>query len=103
MLLSGIKSLKIDVIIYETLKKIIIFCGLSIYQSISVFCDCVYSIVWIYHLAAYETYREKAKLELYMNATYCFKRILKATLHKTAGIRSLNSHLTNHPSKTRQC
>ena len=29
-----------------------------------------------------------------------FEQFLEATLHKTAAIQPLTSHLTNHPSKT---
>ena len=44
-------------------------------------------------------YQEKSRYELDNNATCCFKKILKVTPHKTAAIRTLASHRTNHQSK----
>ena len=39
----------------------------------------------------------KARWELHKNAAYCFELVLEAALRKTAPIRPLTSHHTNHP------
>ena len=40
--------------------------------------------------------------ELYKGAVYGFEQILEAAPYKTAAIRSLTSHLTNHSCKTKK-
>ena len=45
---------------------------------------------------------EKAKWELHTDATCCFEQILEDAHFKTASVRPLTSHLTNHPRKARK-
>ena len=54
----------------------------------------VSAIVWMYHLDADETHREKAYWELHKNSKCYFDKILEATLYKAAAVRSLTSYLT---------
>ena len=49
-----------------------------------------------------ETLGEKATWELHKDDGICFEQILKEAPNKTADLRPLTSHLTNHPSKTSQ-
>ena len=42
---------------------------------------------------------KKALLELHKYNECCFEQILEAAPHKTASVRQLISHLTDHPSK----
>ena len=42
---------------------------------------------------------EKARWELHKDVACCFEQILEAAAYKTAVVRPLTSHLTNHPSK----
>ena len=49
---------------------------------------------------ANKMHREKARWELYKNATSYFEQILEVTPHKTIAAQPLTSHLKNHPSKT---
>ena len=47
-----------------------------------------------------EALGEKARWELYKDATCDFEQILEAAHHKTAAVRPLTSHLTSKLSKT---
>ena len=44
--------------------------------------------------------QKRTRWELHKNAVRCLEQILKATHHKTTAVGPLNSHLTNHSSKT---
>ena len=61
---------------------------------------CVGTIVWMPHLDANETHREKARWKLRKNAMCCFEQILKATPYKTKSVRPLTFYLTNKTNKT---
>ena len=50
-------------------------------------------------LQSNEILGEKARWELYKNATCCFKQILEVATHKAAAVRPFISHLINHPSE----
>ena len=43
---------------------------------------------------------EKARWELHKDTMCCFEQNLEAMTHRTAAVKPLTSHLTNHPSKT---
>ena len=45
-------------------------------------------------------YRYNYICNIIYHATYYFGRILKSSADKTAAVRPLASHLTNHPSRT---
>ena len=64
----------------------------------SIFCD---SQCWLHHVGFSQMIGEKARWELHKNAAYSFEKFLEAAPHKTAAVRPLISHLTNHPSKPR--
>ena len=50
-------------------------------------------LAWMLHLDANKTQREKARWELNKNGTCYFEQIQKVTVHKTAGVQPLNTHL----------
>ena len=62
--------------------------------------SCVGNIVWMHDLDSNEKYGEKARLELHKSVASCFEQIQVAAPHKTATLRPLASHLTNHPINT---
>ncbi len=62
----------------------------------------VNTTVWMHHMDASETYKEKASCEQHKNATCLFEQILEVTPEKTAAVRPLTSHLTNHPRRAGQ-
>ena len=53
----------------------------------------VNSTIWMHHMDADKSYREKARQELHKNATSYTEQILEATSHNTAGLWSSTSHL----------
>ncbi len=53
-----------------------------------------------YYFNFNETLEEKGRWEQHKDFVYCFELILEAALYKTAVIRPLTYHLTNHSSKT---
>ena len=63
-------------------------------------CGCVDTTVWMYCLYTDETNWEKARLELHKTAVCCLEQILGVVAYKTAAVRPLTSHPTNHPNKT---
>ena len=54
---------------------------------------CVNSTVWMHHMDADETYREKARRELHKNAMSYIEQILEATSHETTVVRPPTSYL----------
>ena len=63
-------------------------------------CICVGVTLWRHHLDSNETFGDKAWWELHKDAACCFEQIMKAAPNKTAAVRPLTPHLTNHHSKT---
>ena len=53
-------------------------------------CSCVSTTVWIHHMDANKTFREKSRWELHNNDICCFEKIRKITPHKTASVRRLS-------------
>ena len=53
----------------------------------------------MHHIDPNQTHGEKARWKLHKNAACCFEQILEAMPRKTATVRPLTSHHTNHPSK----
>ena len=53
----------------------------------------------MHHVDVNKMKREKARWELYQNATNFGAQIQEATLHKTTALQPHTSHLTNHLSK----
>ena len=45
-------------------------------------CGCINTTVWMHHIDAYKTHREKARWELHKNATSYLEHILEAATHK---------------------
>ena len=55
--------------------------------------------MWLHHLDFNEMLRKKARWELSKDVAVCFEQILGVASNKTAAVRPLTSHFTNHPSK----
>ena len=53
----------------------------------------VHTTIWMHLMDADYAYREKAWRQLHKDATSCIERILDATPHKAAAVRSHTSHL----------
>ena len=62
-------------------------------------CGCVNTTVWMHHLEANKTHREKARWELHKNAACSFEQIQETWTHKTVAVGPLTFHLSNNPSK----
>ena len=65
-------------------------------EVVSLFC------VWMHHMDASKTHREKAWWELHKNATNYLEQILEAASHKTAAVQQLTSHFKNHVNKMKK-
>ena len=59
-------------------------------------CNCVSSTVWLHHLNSNKRLEEKARLELYKDATCYFEQILEAACYKTTSVWPITFHLTNY-------
>ena len=57
---------------------------------------CVNTAVWMHQMDA-EAYVEKVCLQLHKNAVNFIELVLKAASHNAAAVRTLNTHLENHP------
>ena len=56
----------------------------------------VHTTVWMHHMNANKTYREKMRWELHKNAMYCLQQILKVTSPLTVTVQPPASYLTNY-------
>ena len=75
----------------------------EILQSSNVFfLFCTDTNIWMLHLDSNEKYGAKARKKLLKNTKRGFKQIKDAAPHKTAAIRPLTSHLTNHLCKMKK-
>ena len=61
---------------------------------------CVNTTVQMHHMNADQMHCEKAWWKLHENATSYSEQILEATPYETTAVRSLTSHLLNHPNMT---
>ena len=55
--------------------------------------------VWLHHSNFNKILQEKARWEIHKDIACCFEQKLEAAPYKTAAVRPLTTHLTNHPSK----
>ena len=54
---------------------------------------CITSTLWMHHMDADKTHREKTRWELQENATSYIEQILEATSHETRTVWPLTSNL----------
>ena len=102
---SNISSIQSDVNIrlakaWTTVGRLSIIWKYDLSDEIKL--DCVSTNVWMYHLDANGTHREKASWELWKNATKQFEQIQEAAPDKIAIVRPLTSHKTKYPRKTKK-
>ena len=53
---------------------------------------CDSTTIWMHHMDADKTHREKARRELHRNNTSYIEQILEVTPHETIAVRPLNFH-----------